>query len=672
MDVLGNGVSITNSDTTPNTNDHTDFGEAIILSDTITHTFIISNTGTSDLTLNGSPKVSLSNTGIFTVTTQPTSPVASGGASTFVVNFAPNTTGIHTATVNINNDDSDEKPYTFVIGGTGKDTDGVDDNVEDSVPNLSGGGNGDGNGDGMPDREQDNVASLPGSTNDYVTFATDEGKRLVNVRPEPEPAAAPTQTQFPYGYFFFEVTGLEAAEAFTVTLIIHDNQSTPTTFWKYGPTPNNTTDHWYEFSYDGTTGAIVNGNRITLHFVDGLRGDSDLTANGQITDPGAPAINSSTSNQPPQVSTPMPDITVIEGAADQTINPFNYFSDPEGDLVMFYVTGNSNSAVVPNLPVGIEFGNVEEFPIKFGVPGQTEITIQAKQLSTNQTVEDTFMVTVLERPTISISKSVSDATVEAGQQINYTIRITNSGPSTATNALISDLLPAGLTFVNGSMNGSGITAGTVGSTPPTLASGVTLQPNENIELTFAATVNQDVLANQTITNTVQLSATELITSVQATNLMTVIPPELTISDVTVSEADANATFRVALSKASVLPVSVHFTTVDLSATAQDYTPISGTLTIAAGEQEGLITVQITDDNLPEEDETFTIQLTNPTNATITDEQALGTITDQDHSPTSISLTNVLVQRESWAQNAATLLALLIVSGLLFAIRRKEK
>jgi hypothetical protein len=39
------------------------------------------------------------------------------------------------------------------------------------------------------------------------------------------------------------------------------------------------------------TGAEINGNVITLHFVDGLRGDDDLTANGVIVDVGGPDYN---------------------------------------------------------------------------------------------------------------------------------------------------------------------------------------------------------------------------------------------------------------------------------------------------------------------------------------------------------------------------------------------
>ena len=55
--------------------------------------------------------------------------------------------------------------------------------------------------------------------------------------------------------------------------------------FKYGPTPDNSEAHWYEYLYDGETGAEINGNVVTLHLVDGKRGDSDLVVNGAIVDP---------------------------------------------------------------------------------------------------------------------------------------------------------------------------------------------------------------------------------------------------------------------------------------------------------------------------------------------------------------------------------------------------
>ena len=48
------------------------------------------------------------------------------------------------------------------------------------------------------------------------------------------------------------------------------------TYYKYGPTPDDATDHWYAFMYDGQTGAQifqeVQQTRVVLHLCDGQRG----------------------------------------------------------------------------------------------------------------------------------------------------------------------------------------------------------------------------------------------------------------------------------------------------------------------------------------------------------------------------------------------------------------
>lgn len=68
----------------------------------------------------------------------------------------------------------------------------------------------------------------------------------------------------------------------------------PNTYYIYGQTPDNTTAYWYEFLFDGETGAEIAENVLTLNFVDGLRGNGDLNnTNGAIAmDPGGPAANS--------------------------------------------------------------------------------------------------------------------------------------------------------------------------------------------------------------------------------------------------------------------------------------------------------------------------------------------------------------------------------------------
>ncbi len=160
---------------------------------------------------------------------------------------------------------------------------------EDGVPNRDGSGTGDGNGDGTPDSEQAHVISLLNATDDgYVTVASEEGTTLRNVAAvATPPAELPVGVELPDGILSFEVAGLTAGGSTTVTIY---TTKAVTGYFKYGPTPDDPTDHWYAFEYDGTTGAEIREDRVVLHFVDGLRGDSDLAANGVIDDPGAPAV----------------------------------------------------------------------------------------------------------------------------------------------------------------------------------------------------------------------------------------------------------------------------------------------------------------------------------------------------------------------------------------------
>jgi cyclophilin family peptidyl-prolyl cis-trans isomerase len=102
--------------------------------------------------------------------------------------------------------------------------------------------------------------------------------------------------QFNDGIFTFNITGAMDPVGDVVTL--YDGATTrPTRYYAYGPTPDNNAAHWYDFTFDGTTGAEILSDRIVLHFVDGQRGDDDMTANGSITHTGAPAVETSASSK---------------------------------------------------------------------------------------------------------------------------------------------------------------------------------------------------------------------------------------------------------------------------------------------------------------------------------------------------------------------------------------
>jgi len=159
--------------------------------------------------------------------------------------------------------------------------------VEDGAPN-----NGDGNSDGIPDSQQDNVTSLPNAVDaSYVTLSSPEETNLAAVQAgnNPSPGDAPPGVDFPIGFFKFTVQGVIPGASTTVALLLPPGV-TANTYYKFGSTPDNPTSHWYEFLFDGTTGAEILDDRIPLHFVDGQQGDDDLIANGEVIDWGGPGV----------------------------------------------------------------------------------------------------------------------------------------------------------------------------------------------------------------------------------------------------------------------------------------------------------------------------------------------------------------------------------------------
>jgi Metallo-peptidase family M12B Reprolysin-like/Calx-beta domain len=104
---------------------------------------------------------------------------------------------------------------------------------------------------------------------------------------------------------------------------------------------------------------------------------------------------------------------------------------------------------------------------------------------------------------------------------------------------------------------------------------------------------------------------------------------LSIDDVTVPDPGGNpgtATFTVSLSPPNASLVTVAYQAANGTATAgSDYDPASGTLTFASGQTRKTIDIVVRGDALAAPSEAFFLNLSNPTNATITDGQGVGTI-----------------------------------------------
>ena len=118
INITGNAQNIFDEDNTPSIFDNTDFDNIDPGAGAITKIFTIENTGLGTLNLTGIPRVTVTGTG-FTLQTDAAATVPASGTTSFIVSFDPDSEGIYTGTVSIDNDDSNENPYNFSIRGTG-------------------------------------------------------------------------------------------------------------------------------------------------------------------------------------------------------------------------------------------------------------------------------------------------------------------------------------------------------------------------------------------------------------------------------------------------------------------------------------------------------------------------------------------------------------------------
>lgn len=121
--VLGSSLEIASGDTTPALADQTSFGR-VAVGDLLTHTFTISNSGSVDLVLSGSPRVAISGPAeadFSLVAGGPSTPVAPNSTVSFTLRFTPTAGGLRSATVSIQSNDMNEGLYTFTVQGIGGD-----------------------------------------------------------------------------------------------------------------------------------------------------------------------------------------------------------------------------------------------------------------------------------------------------------------------------------------------------------------------------------------------------------------------------------------------------------------------------------------------------------------------------------------------------------------------
>jgi hypothetical protein len=310
---------------------------------------------------------------------------------------------------------------------------------------------------------------------------------------------------------------------------------------------------------------------------------------------------------------------VTNGAGDAVIAPLDYQNTPGEPIIAATATDPGH--------------NTSEFSQCFNA-GASLPTLSINNVSQNEgnsgTTAFTFTVTLS-------AASASTVTVDFA---------TADGTATA---------PGDYAAASGTLTfNPGVTSRTV---TVNVAGDTSVEPNE----TFA--VNLSNAGNATIA---AATGTGTIVNDDAAGL-----PSLSIDNVSQNEGNSGTsayTFTVTLSAASASTVTVNFATADGTAVAgSDYTATSGTLTFNPGVTTQAITVNVLGDTTVEANETFRVDLSAPTNATIAAVQGTGSIVNDDGAGPA---TNVIIP--TLDPRGLGLLVLLLAAAAGWALKRAAR
>lgn len=279
--------------------------------------------------------------------------------------------------------------------------------------------------------------------------------------------------------------------------------------------------------------------------------------------------------------------------------------------------------------------------------------------------------------TITINPT-ADASIEADETVSvtlaagtgYTVGVPNSAVGNILNDDLPNLTINDVTVTEGNSGTTNATF-TVSLSAPAPAGGVTFNiatangtatsgvdyvaqnltsqtiPAGSSTYSFTVQVNGDALNEPTETFFVNVTGVINSVVVDGQGVGTITNddplPSISIDDVTLTEGDSgtsNATLTVSLSAASGQTITVNYATSDgIATSASDYTNTSGTLTFTSGQTSKTVIVPVLGDTTPESSETFSVNLSGATNATIADSAGQVTITNDDI-PVTISPTSV--------------------------------
>ncbi len=175
--------------------------------------------------------------------------------------------------------------------------------------------------------------------------------------------------------------------------------------------------------------------------------------------------------------------------------------------------------IATNLTIPARQTITVSFPVQVDIGTEGQILTNTASITSSEiTSPVTDSISVIVSPSsLSLNKTVNDPTPIPGQALNYTFNILNDGTLPVTQAVLSDTLPSGLTFI-GPVTIEG-TIGTAGA-PPHIASGLTIDVGQSITVRMPVMVD-DGTEGQTLTNKATITSSEVVSPVQDQVVITI-------------------------------------------------------------------------------------------------------------------------------------------------------
>ena len=216
-------------------------------------------------------------------------------------------------------------------------------------------------------------------------------------------------------------------------------------------------------------------------------------------------------------------------------------------------------------------------------------------------------------PDVSIADSSAS---ESAGAITFDVRISSQSASNITVDYLVEALTA--------------TAGddfTVASGSATVSAGVLSEPI-NVSITDDALDEDDETLRVTLSNSV--NGVLVDSQADGTIIDEDVSPLVSVGDVEISEKTGSVAVPVTLDAPSGRSISVVVGSSSGTATAgDDFTSANAIVGFAPGEISKTFDVAVLDDAAAEDDETFFVLLSSPSNVSIGDGSAIGTILDDD-------------------------------------------